>query len=109
MVVPSLDVTVEMSSETENNDSNTDVIRQSIVAVNGIEYDLIERTFLNWCKLFLLSNLVGTDFVMCDGLWNLGDLNAASFPDVKTPESAGFENYEDGCRLLIELEKKIIS
>lgn len=43
---------------------------------------------------------------MCDGLWNLGDSNAASFPDVKILESAGFENYEDGYRLLIELEKK---
>lgn len=39
---------------------------------------------------FLLSNLVGTDFVMCDGLWNLGDSNAASFPDVKTLEFSGF-------------------
>lgn len=160
MVVPSLDVTVEMSSETENDDSNTDVIRQSIVAVNGIECDLIsaniselvqtlEETGIyaknvkdhgndsqyhsDWVKYelytdtqrncgfllgrssgenqlykakFLLSNLVGTDFVMCNGLWNFGDSNAASFPDVKTLESAGFKNYEDGYRLLIESEKK---
>lgn len=41
MVVPSLDASVEMSSETENDDSNEDVIRQSIVTVNGIEYELI--------------------------------------------------------------------
>lgn len=160
MVVPSLDVTVEMPSETENDDSNTDAIRQSIVAVNGIEYDLIsadiselvqtlEETGIHaknvkdhgndsqhhsdWVKYelytdtqrncgfllgrssgenqlykakFLLANLVGTDFVVCNGLWNLGDSNAASFPDVKTLESAGFENYEDGYRLLIESEKK---
>lgn len=32
---------MEMSSETENDDSNADVIRQSIVAVNGIKYNLI--------------------------------------------------------------------
>lgn len=44
--------------------------------------------------------------MMCDGLWNFGDSNAVSFPDVKTFESAGFENYEDGYRLLIESEKK---
>lgn len=41
MVVPSLDASVETSPETENDDSNEDVIRQSIVVVNGIEYDLI--------------------------------------------------------------------
>lgn len=41
MAVPSLDASVEMSPEIENDDSNEDAVRQSIVAVNGIEYDLI--------------------------------------------------------------------